>query len=452
MTGNLPHNYWNPRIELMPRPDLEALQEKRLRFLVRYVWDRCPFYRKKMEQARIKPEDIDSLGDFFDAFPVTTREELQNDQLENPPYGSRLCVKPEDTFRFHSTSGSTGAGRIRVLDTQRDWLWGSTCWASALYNFGVRREDTVFITFGYGTFIGFWGAHYAFDRIGCKVIPAGPFDTRTRLHMLQETKATVLVSTPSYAMRLAYVAEEIGLDLRNNAAVKKLVCSGEPGATISSTRKRLEQTFGASVGDFMGTTETAGLIGFTCFAQCDGMHLNEDRFITEVLDHKTFDPVPEGARGVMVVTPLIKEAMPLLRYVTNDAVVKVNHNHCTCGRTFDILRGGILARYDNMVKVRGVFITPSIIEEVVREYPDVEEFYTTVETVQGLDTTVVKLDPKFGVPEEKFEEIAIKIGRRFKEHIGITPMIQKVAHGTLPRYEGKSSRFKDLRAKGSEGR
>lgn len=447
MSENLPQGYWNPKIELMPRRDLEALQEKRLKFLIGYAWERCPFYRRKMEQARIRPEDINTLGDFFESFPVTTRKELDNDQRENPPYGSRLSINPADTFRFHATSGSTGGERIKVLDTQQDWLWGAGCWASALYNFGLRRDDTVLVTFGYGTFIGFWGAHYGFDKIGCKVIPAGPFDTKTRLRMLQETGATVLACTPSYAMRLVYVADEMGLDLRKETKVRKLVCGGEPGATIPSTRKRLEEAFGASAGDFMGTTETAGIIGFTCFAQCEGLHINEDRFITEVLESETFKALPHGERGVMIVTPLIKQAMPLLRYVTNDAVVKANHDDCSCGRTFDILKGGILGRYDDKTKVRGVFIMPPMIEEVIREYPDVEEFYTTVENVQGLDTLVIKLDPRSGIAEENFEEVAARVGERLKRHVGIRPIVQKVAHGTLPRYEAKSSRFKDLRTK-----
>lgn len=450
MSENLPQGYWNSKIELMPRRDLEALQLKRVRFLIAYAWERCPFYRRKMARAHITPNDVHSLADFFASFPVTTRDELNSDQLEHPPYGSRLSVDPADTVRFHATSGSTGGDRIKVLDTERDWLWGAGCWASALYNFGLRRDDTVLVTFGYGTFIGFWGAHYAFDKIGCKVIPAGPFDTKTRLRMLQETGATVLACTPSYAMRLAYVAEESGLDLRRDTKVRKLVCGGEPGATIASTRKRLEEAFGASAGDFMGTTETAGIIGFTCFAKPEGLHINEDRFITEVLDSETFEAVPYGERGVMVVTPLVKQAMPLVRYVTNDAVVKAHHDDCSCGRIFDILKGGILGRYDDRTKVRGVFIMPPMIEEVIREYPDVEEFYTTVENLQGLDTLVIKLDPRFGLLTNNFEEIAVNVGERIKTHLGIRPIVQTVAHGTLPRYEAKSSRFKDLRGRGNE--
>jgi phenylacetate-coenzyme A ligase PaaK-like adenylate-forming protein len=445
MSENLPRGYWNPKIELMPRGDLEALQLERLKFLLGYAWERSPFYRRKMTATRIRPEDIKSLSDFFQFFPITTRAELKEDQLEHPPHGSRLSVDPAQTIRYHATSGSTGGERLKVLDTERDWLWGAGCWASALYNFGLRRADTVLVAFGYGTFIGFWGAHYAFDKIGCKVIPAGPFDTKTRLRLLQETGATVLACTPSYAMRLVYVAEESGLDLRTETKVRKLVCGGEPGATIPSTRKRLEEAFGASAGDFMGTTETAGIIGFTCFAQCDGLHINEDRFIAEVLDSETHRTLPHGERGVMVVTPLVKQAMPLLRYVTNDAVVKTTHDVCGCGRTFDILQGGILGRYDDRTKVRGVFIMPPMIEEIIREYPDVEEFYTTVENIRGLDTLVIKLDPRSGADETNFAALAAGVGERLKTQIGIRPIVQKVAHGTLPRYDAKSSRFKDLR-------
>ncbi|MFQ5849577.1 MAG: phenylacetate--CoA ligase family protein [Candidatus Binatia bacterium] len=447
MKVDLPHGYWNPKIELMPRNELMQLQLRRLKQVIRYAWEMCPFYRDLMKRHGITPGDILTLEDFFKKFPVTRRDDLDKDQLDHPPYGTRLALPLHRALRYHTTSGTTGKPPVKAFDTERDWIWGGNAWATSLYNFGVRPNDVVMIAFGYGSFIGFWGAHYGFEKIGCKVLPTGGMDTKRRIQMILDLGITVLCCTPSYALRMLHVANEEGLELATGSRLNMIVVAGEPGASIASTRDLIERGFNAHLGDFMGTTETAGMTASSCSMLCGGLHINEDRFLTEVVDPSTLEPVGYGARGMMVVTPLVKEAMPLIRYATNDIVVLDKSNVCPCGRVFDLFRGGILGRYDDMVKVRGVQLTPQMVEEIVRCFPEVEEFFTTVEERDGLDTLCIKVELRADVEPRLVEQISVKIKERAKAELGLTPVVPVQPSGSLPRFELKARRFKDLRLK-----
>ena len=446
MKAELPHGYWNPKVELLPRGGLKKLQLKRLRHMLRYAWDRSPFYRNLMTTHGLSPDSIRSLEDFYDRFPITRRGDLDEDQRHNPPYGTRLTVSPQDTLRYHTTSGTTGNPPVKAFDTERDWLWGGDAWATSLYNFGVRPDDIVMVAFGYGSFIGFWGAHYGFEKIGCRVHPTGAVDTKTRIEIILNVGITVLCCTPSYAIRMLHVAEQEGVDLARDSKINKIVVAGEPGACIPSTKKLIETGFNAHLGDFMGTTETAGMMASTCSKLAGSLHINEDRFLTEVVDPVMLKPVGYGVQGMMVVTALIKEAMPLIRYATNDIVVLDPNHSCSCGRVFDLFRGGILGRYDDMVKVRGIQLTPQMVEEIMRGFAEVEEFFTTVESRQGLDSLVIKFEVRKDLAPSVADAIALRIQKRFKSKIGLTPEVEVAAADSLPRFELKSRRFKDQRA------
>jgi phenylacetate-CoA ligase len=445
MKAELPHGYWNPKIELMPGDELRQLQLKRLRHVIAYAWKNSPFYRNLMIQHGITPDDILTLEDFFKRFPIIRREDLDKDQLENPPFGTRLAIPFENALRYHTTSGTTGKPPVRAFDTERDWIWGGDCWAASLYNFGVRPDDVVMVAFGYGSFIGFWGAHYGFEKIGCRVHPTGGMDTKTRMQILLDLGITVLCCTPSYALRLLHVAKEEGVDLGRQSNLNKIVVAGEPGASIPSTRVMIESGFDAHLGDFMGTTETAGMTAAACSKLCGGLHINEDRFLAEVVDAYTLEPVGYGERGMMVLTPLVKQAMPLLRYATNDIVILDRSDVCPCGRVFALFRGGILGRYDDMVKVRGVQLTPQMVEEIIRGFPEVEEFFTTVEERSGLDSLLVKFELRSGLSSHQGREISRRIQEEFKSKIGLTPEVEVVPWNSLPRFELKARRFKDMR-------
>ena len=445
MKVELPHGYWNPRIELLPRSDLKELQLKRLRHTIRYAWENSPFYRNLMKRHRLFPEEIRTLDNFFKRFPITRRDDLDKDQLDNPPYGTRLAIPPESALRYHTTSGTTGKPPVKAFDSERDWIWGGDAWASSLYNFGVRTDDVVMIAFGYGSFIGFWGAHYGFEKIGCRVLPTGGMDTKKRIPMILELGVTTLCCTPSYAIRMLHVAKEEGVNLARESKVDKIVVAGEPGASIPSTRNVIESGFDAHLGDFMGTTETAGMMASTCSKLPGGLHINEDRYLTEVVDPDTLKPVGYGNRGMMVVTPLVKEAMPLIRYGTNDIVILDPNDTCSCGRVFDLFRGGILGRYDDMVKVRGVQLTPQMVEEIMRGFSEVDEFFSTVEERDGLDSLIIKFELRKDLEPSTGEDIVLQIKDQFKTEIGLTPEIEVAPRDSLPRFELKSRRFKDLR-------
>ena len=447
MRIDLPHGYWNPKIELMPKGKLRRLQLRRLQIAIQYAWDNSPFYRNWMVKHGVAPDAILTLEDFFRRFPITRREDLDRDQLENPLFGTRMAISLDKALRYHSTSGTTGKPPVRAFETERDWIWGADAWAASLYNFGVRPGDVVMISFGYGSFIGFWGAHYAFEKIGCRVHPTGSMDTKTRLQMILDLGITVLCCTPSYAVRVLHVANEERIDLATCSQLRMIVVAGEPGASIPSTREIIEKGFNAYLGDFMGTTETAGIIASTCSRRSGGLHINEDRFVTEVVDPNSLEPVGYGKRGMIVVTPLIKETMPLFRYATNDIVIMERGNLCPCGRTLDLFMGGILGRYDDMVKVRGVQLTPQMIEEIVRGFPEVEEFFTTVENRDGLDTLFIKFELKEGTNSALAEQIARGIKERTKKNIGLSPEVTVALYNSLPRFELKARRFKDLRVK-----
>ncbi|MFQ5684661.1 MAG: phenylacetate--CoA ligase family protein [Candidatus Binatia bacterium] len=446
MRTDLPHGYWNPKIEMMPKGKLRRLQLRRVQESIRYACDNSPFYRNLMANHNIEPDDIMTLEDFFRKFPITRREDLDQDQLENPPFGTRMAVSLEEALRYHATSGTTGKPPVRAFDTERDWIWGADAWAASLYNFGVRPSDVVMIAFGYGSFIGFWGAHYAFEKIGCRVHPTGGMDTKKRIQMILDLGITVLCCTPSYALRILHVSQEEGTDLATGSQLSKIVVAGEPGASIPATRDLIEKRFNAHLGDFMGTTETAGILAFSCSRKAGGLHVNEDRYLTEVVDPNSLKPVGYGKKGMMVVTPLVKEAMPLLRYATNDIVIMERAKLCACGRTLDLFMGGILGRYDDMVKVRGVQLTPQMIEEIVRSFPEVEEFFSTVEKREGLDTLMIKFELREDANPALAEQIAREIKERAKRDIGFTPEVSAEPHNSLIRFELKARRFKDLRA------
>ena len=447
MKVELPHGYWNPRIELLPRSDLKELQLKRLRHTIRYAWENSPFYRNLMKRHGLFPEEIRTLDNFFKWFPITRRDVLDKDQFDNPPYVTRLAIPPESALRYHTTSGTTGKPPVKAFDSERDWIWGGDAWASSLYNFGVRADDVVMIAFGYGSFIGFWGAHYGFEKIGCRVLPTGGMDTKKRIPMILELGVTTLCCTPSYAIRMLHVAKEEGVNLARESKVDKIVVAGEPGASIPSTKKVIESGFDAHLGDFMGTTETAGMMASMCSRLPSGLHINEDRYLTEVVDPDTLKPVGYGDRGMMVVTALVKEAMPLIRYATNDIVILDPNHTCSCGRVFDLFRGGILGRYDDMVKGRGVQLTPQMVEEIMRGFSEVDEFFSTVEERDGLDSLIIKFELRKDLEPSTGEDIVLQIKDQFKTEIGLTPEIEVAPRDSLPRFELKSRRFKDLRTR-----
>jgi phenylacetate-CoA ligase len=442
--------YWNPRHETMPREELEALQVRKLRNLVEWSDANVPWHAKRLRDAGVTADSIRSLDD-LGRIPFMTRDEWMQGQIENPPYGNVLAQPPERAIRYHMTSGTTGKTPIRVLDSMKDWEWIAEMWCYGLWGFGVRPADTLFVAFGYATFIGFWGLHYAGEKMGCLVLPGGAAPTEARVRQIAEMGATVVASTPTYALRMAQEAKSLGIDLASSA-VDRLILSGEPAGSIPATKKLIEEQWGAKAGDTAGMTELGTIMVFECEEQPGGTHIIEDHYIEEVVDPETDKPVPYGEQGERVVTSFGRGFVPVIRYRTRDFVVRVPGTNCTCGRTFDIYEGGIRGRVDDMKLVRGTNVYPRAVEAIVREFPEVDEFQIHLFTEEGIRDEIEVL-VEIPDADADADRVVRDLGKKLAEaHEGLRFGVKHVENETLPRFELKAKRLQDDRIViGTEG-
>ncbi|MGH2928465.1 MAG: phenylacetate--CoA ligase family protein, partial [Solirubrobacteraceae bacterium] len=371
----------------MPRDELHALQWRKLRAQLQHVYASSAFHRERMERSSCRPHQIAGLEDYFTRFPLLTRSELIGAQQTDPPYGSLAAVDPRLAITRHQTSGSSGQPPVFTFDTARDWAWVADMFATGLYALGIRPGDQVAVVFGYGMFIGFWAGHYGLQRIGATPVSTGSFDTEQRIRLLSNEDISAVLCTPTYALRMAYRARELGVDLATQTNVRLLVVTGEPRP--QRTRRLIEQAWGAHAGEVAGMTEAGTLLMFECGPQARGLHLIETDVIEEVLDAETQRPVGYGERGVRVMTTLGRESVTMLRYWTNDFVVRRPYHVCSCGRTWDFYEGGILGRADDVRKIRGCLFTPAMIEDVARSFAEIVEFQTVLDTVDALDTLII---------------------------------------------------------------
>jgi phenylacetate-CoA ligase len=380
-----------------------------------------------------------------------TRDDWMQGQLEQPPYGTNVAVDPSAAIRYHMTSGTTGKTPIRVLDGPKDWEWIAEMWCYGLWGFGVRPADTLFVAFGYATFIGFWGLHYAGEKIGCLVLPGGAMTTDQRVSTIVDMGATVVASTPTYALRMAQEAKAMGIDLAAGP-VRRLILSGEPAGSIPATKKLIEEQWGAKAGDTAGMTELGTIMIFECERQPGGTHIIEDHYIEEVLDPDSGEPVPYGEMGERVVTSFGRGFIPVLRYRTRDFVVKVPGSTCPCGRTFDIYEGGIRGRVDDMKLVRGTNVYPRAVEAIIREHPEVDEFQIHLYTAEGIRDEIEIL-VEIPDPAVDADASVAAIGKELADtHEGLRFEVRRAEDGSLPRFELKAKRLVDERTViGSEG-
>ncbi|MGH2914988.1 MAG: phenylacetate--CoA ligase family protein, partial [Solirubrobacteraceae bacterium] len=328
---------------------------------------------------------------------------------------------------------------------RKDWAWIADMWCYGIWGCGVRPLDTAYIAFGYGSFIGFWGLHYAMEKIGVLNVPGGAQSTEARVRQIIDFGATVVASTPTYALRLAQEASALGVDLPGSA-VQRIILSGEPAGSIPQTKALIEQEWGAKAFDTAGMTEIGTIMVFECADQPGGTHIIEDHVIEEVIDPDTMKPVGYGDSGERVVTSFGRGAIPLLRYRTGDLVRKVPASTCSCGRGFDIYEGGILGRVDEMKIIRGTNVYPRAIEAIVREYSEVDEFQTLI-TREGIrDEITLRVELKHEVPVTHWDGLAETLHNRLAlAHEGLNFRIEQAAKGELPRFELKAKRTIDMR-------
>ena len=383
------------------------------------------FVGRKWRAAGVRSvEDLRSWDDFR-RLPLTEKEELVDDQTSNPPFGTNLTYALERYVRVHQTSGTSGSP-LRWLDTQESWEWWARCWGFVLRGAGVGPADRVFFPFSFGLFIGFWAGFEGTRALGALAIPGGGQDSPTRLAWIEALGATVLVCTPSYALHLAEVARERGIDL-SKLPVRITLHAGEPGAGIPAVRARIEDGWGARAFDHGGMTET-GAYGYECTQQA-GLHVNESEFIVEVIDPATAGPARDGE---LVLTNLGRVGSPVVRYRTGDHV-RLAEAPCPCGRTFSRLEGGILGRLDDMLIVRGVNVFPAAIEGVVRRFPAIDEFQIEVFRVGELDEVRVLVEVGDTAGASRLQEA-------LRASLGIRLEVAPVPPRSLPRYELKARR------------
>ena len=428
-------NYYQPEIETMPYEELRALQNERLVKQVKHVWDNVPYYRKKMEQKGITPENIRGVDDLH-KLPFLKKDDLR----EAYPYG--LMGKPlSECVRIHSTSGTTGK-RVVAFYTQHDIdLWEDCC-ARAIVAAGGTKEDVVHVAYGYGLFTGGSGLHGGSHKVGCLTLPLSSGNTERQLQFMTDLGSTILCCTPSYALYLAESIREQGL--RDQIQLKAGIFGAE--AWTEDMRRDIENKLGIKAYDIYGLTETSGPgVAFECEAQT-GMHINEDHFIAEIIDPDTGEVLPEGSKGELVFTAIDKEAFPLLRYRTRDICV-LTREKCPCGRTH-VKMSKPMGRSDDMLIIRGVNVFPSQIETVLLQQGYAANYQIVVDRVNNNDTfeIMVEMNPEmFSDSLAKITQAEKALVDALKSMLGIAAKVKLVTPKSITRSEGKAVRVIDKR-------
>jgi len=434
--------YWNPVLETLPHEKIRDLQFRKFKKIFEWGYENSKFHRSLYDKAGVKPGDVRSFEDIR-RIPTVEKSMMRDIQRKDPfPYGDALCVPLDEVAEFRQTSGTTGQP-VYQADTWQDWEWWSECWSYILWAQGYRPSDRVFLPFGYNVFVAFWAGHYAVEKIGAEIVPGGVLDTQARILKIQELKCSALMATPTYVLGMADTARKMGID-PVSLGIRKITCAGEPGASIPTTKKRMEDAWGAKVYDHAGATEI-GAWCFECTAQSGGLHVNEAFFLVEIQDVETGEYIEEpGRRGKMIITALDRQAQPCIRFDSKD-IIEWAAAPCPCGRTSRLIKGGVVGRADDITKVKGVLLSPSAIEEVVRGVDGLgNEFEVIVDKDGDIDRITLKIEIVKGREGERKQiEARLKDQLRLKTNLGY--ILEFHDYGTLPRYDVKAKRFKDLR-------
>lgn len=411
------------------------MQDQRLSSLLDAVLPANAFYARKFKEAGLSRGDVRQASDLR-RLPFTTKAELVADQEQNPPYGSALTYPRDRYCRLSQTSGTRG-NPLRWLDTKESWQWMLDNWAQIFRIAGVTERDRLFFAFSFGPFLGFWTAFEAAARLGALCLPAGGLSSTARLRMLIDNGATVLLCTPTYALRLAQAAKESQIALAG-LPLCKIIVAGEPGGSIPATRARIEEVWNARVFDHSGMTEI-GPAAIECPENPAGLHILEADFIAEVIHPETGDDVPTGQIGELVLTNLGRIGSPLIRYRTGD-LVRIDAKPCPCGRAWMRLDGGILGRTDDMISIRGNNVYPSALEGVIRRFAEVADYRLEIDSRAPLAELRVKVEPvaDSGVAGQA---LADQIAAAIRNDLLFRAEVITVSPGSLPRHEMKANRI-----------
>lgn len=428
---------WNEEKECMSVEARRALQLERLRNIVAYAYERVPVYRKKMDDAGVKPSDIVTLKD-IEKLPFTTKQDLR----DNYPFGMMAADK-KDIVRVQGTSGTTGKLTLMPYTANDIEAW-TECMARTSTAAGVTSESVIQICYGYGLFTGGMGMHYGAERVGAMVIPMSAGNTERQLMIMEDLEVEALACTPSYAMHLAEEIEKRGIDL-SRLKLKYGIFGAEPCS--EAYRREIERRLKIRVTDIYGLCELTGPgVASECEQQC-GMHINEDYFYPEIIDPATGEALPDGESGELVFTSLTKEGCPVIRYRTRDLSVLMNEP-CACGRTTRRMKK-VMGRSDDMLIIRGVNVFPTQIETILMEMGEVAPVYMLiVDRVNNMDTLEVQIEVSeqlFSDSVKHIEELVHRIEERIRTRLGVGAKVTLVEPGSIPRSEGKAKRITDKR-------
>ena len=426
--------------ETLPRAEIEKIQLSRLKETVRRNWEHVAPYRKKMEEAGITPDDIRTLAD-LSRLPFVTKADLR----DNYPFGL-FAVPKEELLRVHASSGTTGKPTV-VGYTKRDMEMWTECVARIACAGGATPNDMAQICFGYGMFTGALGLHYGLERVGATIVPSSTGNSEKQIMYMKDFGTTLLVATPSYALRLAEVAREMGIDPAKDLSVRIGLVGSE--LLTDAMREEMHKVWGR---DMLVTSNygMSELMGPGVSGECEhlcGMHINEDYFIPEIINPETGEVLPAGEQGELVITCIYKEALPLIRYRTKD-ITRLYYEPCKCGRTTCRMEN-LSGRSDDMLKIRGVNVFPGQIEEVILSVPELGPHYEIIVEREGYSDKL-SIRVELATATDSFPELErIKTVTRNKLRVilGLDAKVMLESPNTLQRFEGKAKRIKDLRSK-----
>lgn len=426
------------------RQELLDQQFQRLAELVGRL-ERNVFWQPRLKSAEWTSDNISSipptaenLRALLDRLPIVRKAQLVEDQLQNPPYGTNLSFPLSDYARLHQTSGTTTGKPLRWLDTPESWAWIMSCWKQIYALMGLRVTDRLMFPFSFGPFLGFWAGFEGAAQMGNLCLAAGGMSSEARLKLIDENQITILACTPTYALRLAEVARQQGIDLAKSS-IRAILVAGEPGGNIPATRQLIESTWNARVFDHWGMTEV-GPLAMETEHDPGSLSVLETECIVEILHPETRRAVVEGESGELVITNLGRVGSPLLRYATGD-IVTPSWQRVEGDPPFVRLLGGIQGRTDDMWIIRGNNVFPSSLEEIIRSIPEVEEFQLRVHSHRQMQEVSIRIECRSGLSDAVCQNCAMRIRQRIKERHHFEATIELVEPGVLPRFEMKAKRI-----------
>jgi len=430
--------FWDPRIEEMPKADLQRMQYKLLKILVYRLYSFSTFYHDRMKEQKVHPDDIRELSDVR-KLPFMFKRDLRDN------YPDRIfTASKEELVRYHVSSGTTGKPTV-VGYTQNDLNIWTASLARGLTSIGLGRGDVIQVSYGYGLFTGGLGVHYGAERIGATVLPTSVGNTERQIELMQDLGATAIACTPSYLLHIGEVAEKMGINIQKDTKLRTGILGAEPWT--ERMRTRIEDWLGIKAYDIYGTSELSGPMFTECSEQ-KGFHIWSDLALTEIIDPKTEEPLESGEKGELTITILQKEALPMIRYRIGD-ITSMEDDVCPCGRTHPRIQR-IQGRVDDMLIIRGINVFPSQIEYALMTVPEVgQHFQIVVERKGALDDMLVRVELSKGSFSDKINDlmqIRQKVEHRLRNSLNINVDVELVEPGSLPRFEGKSKKVIDKRS------